>query len=106
MTFSPRQDADIRITFAPERRGYVVEQAFIRRRNGATQREDLAAIENLDQESWRIIAYPEGIEDAIGVATRFMLEDNVNIRSIDLGPAHTTDPAVVATVGKLLALIL
>ena len=105
MTFTPISERNLRIVYSPERRAYDVQEVFIRRRNGATQREDLAGIENLDQESWRTVANAAGIEDATKIVLKLMLTQNVDVRSIDLGPGQPTDPAVVNTITELLRIV-
>lgn len=105
MTFTPIPERNLRIVYSPTRRAYDVEEVFIRRRNGASHREDLAAIENLDQESWRVVAAATGIEDAVKIVLGQMLTENVDIRSIDLGPGQPTDPAVVGTITELLRVV-
>lgn len=101
MTYRPDTLLPIRIVYDAERRGYTIEEARRFTKNGAFYENDVNNIDNLGSETWVPIALKYALSDAVYNVLYLMNERNRELRSIDLGPARPTDPAVAAIVDKL-----
>lgn len=104
MSFTPVEGQDIRIQYQPDTRTLAVEQVRVRRAGGAFHPEDLGSITDLNEERWNLRGRYRGIEEACYAALKIMLDENVQMRSVDFGPSSPQTATIQAVIDDLLTL--
>lgn len=104
MSYNPRPEGPIRVTFDSVNRRYIIQQEGTRRRNGAVFPKDTNEIPLEGEQFWKTVGIATSLFEAVRHCVHFMYEENRRIESFDLGTVTTNGPIAAAVVDELLEL--